>query len=54
MFSYYIDLLGKPYYLLSQSERMFIDMFPLLFLGAVSLIVYIIAIIIDIAKNKRK
>lgn len=56
MISYYIDLLGKPVYLLSQSEKMFIDIFPLLFLGAVSLVVYIVVIIIDIVngKNKRK
>ena len=52
MFDYYIELVSKPEYLLSESERFFIDLFPLLLLGVICLVVMIISAIIEFIKRK--
>lgn len=52
MLDYYIELVSKPAYLLSESERLFIDLFPILIVGVICLVVMIISAIIEIIKRK--
>ena len=43
MFSYYWELLNKPEYLLTGSEKMFVDVFPLLLFAAIVAVICIAA-----------
>lgn len=52
MFSYYFDLLNKPEYKLTVSEKMFLDAFPLLCILALAALCFIIGLVIDIFKKK--
>lgn len=52
MFSYYFDLLNKPEYKLTVSEKMFVDAFPLLCILALAVLCYIVGFAIDMFKKK--
>lgn len=54
MIQYYIELLNKPRYMLTEAERMFIDAFPFLFVGAIVIAVYIVVIVCGIIREKRR
>lgn len=54
MFEYYFDLCNKPKYMLTISEELFIDIFPLLCIAAVAAIIILIAWIVDAIKNHKK
>ena len=51
MFQYYMELINKPKYLLSTSEQLFVEMFPLLILGAICLVIIIVCAIIEKIKK---
>ena len=54
MFSYYFELLNKPEYQLSRSEKMFIDVFPLLCIAAIGIVLIIVGTIYEIFKGDKK
>lgn len=54
MFDYYFELLNKPKYMLSESETMFLDVFPWIVIGVVCFIALIIWIIVDSLKGDKK
>lgn len=54
MFHYYIELCSKPEYMLSLSEKMFVDIFPMLVLLAVTTIIVVVSAIIDTIKKNKK
>lgn len=53
MFSYYLELVTRPYYELSYGERMYVDAFPLIVLLVIACITCIIAFLVDIFKKKK-
>lgn len=54
MFSYYIELLDKPEYMLSSSEQAFIDLFPFLIIGALLAIIYLVVIFFEWLEKRAK
>lgn len=51
MFEYYSELISKPQYLLSESEKLFIDIFPFLCIAAVAAIICFIVWIVRALKK---
>lgn len=51
MLSYYMELISKPVYKLSTSEKLFVDIFPFLVLGAICAVVVIICWIVERVKK---
>ena len=54
IFDYYFELLDKPKYMLSQSETMFIEIFPLVILSAVFIVMVLVMALIDFITNRKK
>lgn len=54
MFEYYFELLSKPKYMLSESETMFIEVFPLVILAGVCAVVALVVWVIDLIKRGGK
>lgn len=54
MFSYYMELINKPYYTLSYGERMYVDLFPYIVLAIILVIIVIVAFIFECIKKKNK
>lgn len=50
MFSYYMELINKPYYTLSYGERMYVDLFPYIILAIILIVLFIFSCI----KDKKK
>lgn len=53
MIQYYIELINKPRYMLTEAEKMYIDVFPYLLVGAVVLIIYAIITVVSIIHERR-
>lgn len=47
-----MELISKPKYMLTTSEQLFVDIYPFLILGAICIVVIIIAFVVDIVKKK--
>lgn len=54
MIQYYLDLVSKPKYMLSEAESMFIEAFPFLLIGAVVLIILLVGAVVEIICEKHK
>lgn len=54
IFDYYFELLDKPKYMLSESESMFIELFPLVIISAVFIIIVLVITLIELITNRKK
>lgn len=54
MFSYYMELISKPYYTLSYGERMYVDLFPYIILAIILVIILVATFISSCIKEKKK
>jgi len=52
MIDYYMELINKPKYMLSTSEQLFVDIFPLIIIAVIGIIFIIIGCIIEAIKKK--
>lgn len=49
MLDYYMELITKPKYMLSESEQLFIDVFPLIGICVVGLVCLLFAVLVKCA-----
>lgn len=54
MIQYYLELISRPKYMLSEAESMFIEAFPFLLVGAVVLIILLIGTVGEIICEKHR
>lgn len=52
MIDYYMELINKPKYMLSTSEQLFVDVFPLIVLVLIGIVFIIIGCVIETFKKK--
>lgn len=52
MFDYYMELINKPKYMLSTSEQLFVDIFPLIVIAVIAIGCIIIAVIVNAIRKK--
>lgn len=54
IFDYYFELLDKPKYMLSESESIFIEIFPFVIISAVCIIIVLVITLIEFITSKKK
>lgn len=54
IFEYYFELLDKPKYMLSESESMFIELFPIVIISAVFIVTVLVITLIELIKSRKK
>lgn len=52
MIDYYMELINKPKYMLSTSEQLFVDVFPLIIITLIAIIFIVIGCVIEAIKKK--
>lgn len=54
IFDYYFELLDKPKYMLSESESMFIELFPLVIISAVFIVMVLVMALAELINSRKK
>lgn len=52
MIDYYMELINKPKYMLSTSEQLFVDIFPLIIIVIIAIVFIVIGCVVEAFKKK--